>query len=153
MIRKVALAALLAGTFDLLANFLLWGLWKQVSPIRICQTIATGIYGQAAYDGGYVTAAVGVAAHFAIMLVMALVYSGVVGVSKWARDNWIVTAIVYGLILWAVMNYVVVPLSAAHRPGPWPLVLDLKLAFNLFCHVVLVGFVFALIFRRDEPSR
>lgn len=153
MIRKVALATLLAGTFDLIANFLLWGLWKQVSPIRICQTIATGIYGKAAYDGGYVTAAVGAAAHYAIMAVMAIGYYLVISLSKWARQNWGVTAVVYGLVLWAVMNYVVVPMSAAHRPGPWPLVPDVKLAFNLFCHIVLVGFVFALIFRSEGARR
>jgi len=153
MLRKVALATVLAGTFDLLANFLLWGLWKQVSPIRICQTIASGIYGKAAFDGGYVTAAVGVAAHYAIMAVMAIGYYLVISVSKWAQQNWVVTAIVYGLFLWAVMNYVVVPMSASHRPGPWPLVVDIKLAFNLFCHIVLVGFVFALIFRGEASRR
>ena len=153
MIRKVTLATVLAGTFDLAANFLLWGWWKQVSPVRICQTIASGIYGKAAFDGGYVTAAVGAAAHYAIMAVMAIGYYLVISLSTWARRNWAVTAVVYGLFLWAVMNYVVVPMSASHRPGPWPLVFDVKLAFNLFCHVVLVGFVFALVFRDDRVRR
>lgn len=152
MIRKLGLAALIAGTLDLVANFLLWGAWKQVPPIRICQTIASGIYGKAAYDGGYVTAAVGVVAHYAIMLVMAIGYYVIVSASKWARVHWGITAIVYGLILWAVMNYAVVPMSAAARPGQWPIVWDFKLAFNLFCHIGLVGFVFALIFR-NESSR
>ncbi len=153
MIRKLGLATAIAGTLDLVANFILWGAWKQVPPIRICQSIASGIYGKAAFDGGYVTAAVGVVAHFVIMLIMAIGYYVIVSLSKWARAHWGITAVVYGLVLWAVMNYAVVPMSAAARPYPWPIVWDVKLAFNLFCHIGLVGFVFALVFRRSESSR
>jgi hypothetical protein len=152
MIRKLGRAALIASVLDMGANFLLWGLWKDVSPVRICQVVASGIYGPAAFDGGYTTAAVGLVLEYFIVLGMALGYYALIATLPIARRLWGTTVIIYGVLLYVLMNYVVVPLSAAGRPIPWPIVWDFKLAFNVFCHIVLVVLPIALIVRRGEPS-
>ncbi len=153
MIRKLALAALIASILDMGANFLLWGLWKGVSPVRICQSVATGVYGKAAFDGGYTTALAGLALEYVIVLGMALGYYVMITVLPMARRHWGVAVVGYGIFLYIVMNYVVVPLSAAGRPVPWPIVWDFKFAFNLFCHIALVALPFALIFRGEASKR
>ncbi len=153
MIRKFALATFIAGTLDLVVNFLFWGLWKRFPSLRICQAVASGFFGKASFDGGYATAAVGVVTQYVIILGMAAGYYLLTRISGWARRHWGVSAVGYGLCLYIVMNYVVVPLSAADRPYPWPIVWDVKLAFNLFCHIVLVALPFAIVFSRDEAGR
>ncbi|WP_443751000.1 hypothetical protein [Asticcacaulis solisilvae] len=153
MIRRLGLAALIASVLDMGANFLLWGLWKGISPVRICQVVASGLYGKAAFDGGYVTALAGLALEYVIVLGMAAGYHVMILLVPWTRRHWGVAVVAYGLFLYIVMNYAVVPLSAAGRPYPWPIVWDVKLAFNLFCHIVLVVLPFALILRRDASKR
>ncbi len=150
MIRKVLLATVVAATLDMVANFLLWGLWKGISPQRICQAVATGLFGKASFDGGLVTAAAGLVAELVIVFFMAVGYLILIRVVPWARKHWGWGAVGYGLFLYVAMNYVVVPLSAAGRPLSWPLVWDFKLAFNVFCHIALVALPFALILREGS---
>ena len=151
-LRRIAAATVVAATLDLGANFILWGLWKQVSPIRICQTIATGIYGKAAFAGGWQTAFVGLVAHYLIMLGMAVVLYVALTILPILKRLWLLTAIGYGLALYGIMNYVVISLSANGKPGTWPPVWGVPLYFNLFCHIVLVALVLILMLRDKEDS-
>ena len=41
---------------------------RGVTPLRIAQSIASGLLGRAAFEGGYKTAALGVVLHFIIAL-------------------------------------------------------------------------------------
>ena len=147
--KTIGLAVLVAGTLDLVANFVLWGLWKQISPMRICQAVATGFFGKASFDGGWPTAMAGVVTQYCLVLIMAVVLYVAMTRIALLRRQWLLTALGYGLGLYIVMNYIVVPLSASGRPYPWPIVWDAKLAFNLFCHIVLIALTFVVIFRRQ----
>lgn len=151
MMGKLGLATVLAGTLDLVANFVLWGLWKGISPLHICQAVATGFYGKAAFDGGWVTGGIGLVTEYVLIFAMAAGYEAVIRLSPPARRHWGWTVVVYGLALYVVMNYAVVPMSAAGRPYPWPIVWDIKLAFNVFCHIALVALPFGLVLRGPAP--
>ncbi|KGQ19542.1 putative membrane protein [Lysobacter dokdonensis DS-58] len=114
---RVALGALAVGTFDLVFACAWWAVAAKVAPVRIFQSIAAGLYGDASFDGGVRTATIGVIAHYFIAACMVLAYALAASrLPTLIRFPWRWGA-AYGLVLYAAMNFVVVPLSAA---GPAP---------------------------------
>jgi uncharacterized membrane protein YagU involved in acid resistance len=131
----VALAAVAAGTLDILFAMVYWFVKAGTPPTRILQSVAAGLLGRGSFAGGLQTAAMGLALHFAIVAVMALVYYAIA--SKWRALNTrpLLFGALYGVVLYAAMQFVVVPLSAASPPpkdGMW-------VALGIVAHVVLVG--------------
>lgn len=59
-----------AGALDILYAFISWGL-RGVSPLVILRSVASGLLGRSAYQGGLPTAALGAGLHFAMTCVMA----------------------------------------------------------------------------------
>lgn len=142
--HAILAGGLVAGTLDILYAFLLWGL-RGASPVRILQSIASGLLGRAAYQGGAAAAALGGALHYLIACTMAAAYVlAATRIGTLARRPFLWGPL-YGLALYGVMNYVVVPLSAfpAPRRPPDPLTWITGLAV----HALLVGLPIALFAR------
>lgn len=141
-LRIVALGGLVAGTLDLLYICTLWGV-QGVGPMRILHSVAAGWLGRdAALAGGAPTAALGMLSHYGIAIVMASAYYAVARhVPALVRHPWRYGAL-YGVLLYAAMTYVVVPLSAAGN-GQWPQWRWINLA-HLAAHIWLVGVPCAL---------
>lgn len=110
------------GTLDIVFAIAFWSA-KGVGAIRIFQSIASGLLGKASYDGGAATAWLGAGLHYFIATMMVVVYF--VAARRWARlvRGPIARGLAYGLVLYGVMNFVVLPLSAAGMPTfdnvPW----------------------------------
>lgn len=137
------LAGLVAGTLDILYAMGFWAVLN-VPPQRILQSVSAGLLGRDAFAGGASTAALGLGLHYAIALVMAAVYAAAsVRVPRLRRHPWS-NGTVYGLLLFAAMNLVVLPLSAL-PPGPK---MPVWIACSVIAHVVLVGWPIALLVRR-----
>jgi len=124
MNRTLGTAALgggVGGLLDIIYAIVLWGFILGGSPLGILQSIASGILGPAAYDGGAGTAALGLALHFCIAFCMALAYVLAAQRLPVLTSRWLLMGFLYGFVLFAVMNFVVVPLSAiGWRPmKPW----------------------------------
>ncbi|GIL40280.1 hypothetical protein TMPK1_25170 [Rhodospirillales bacterium TMPK1] len=130
------LATLIAGTLDFLDVIVFYGIRNGTNPIRIPQSVATGLLGPASFQGGAATAALGTVLHFSIMFVAALVFFEIVRRVSLLTRSWPLTAIAFGLGMFCVMNYVVVPLSAASSSSN-PTVL--VVANQLFAHIVMCG--------------
>jgi hypothetical protein len=113
--RAVLLGTAVVGTLDLLDALIFFGL-RGVAPIRIPQSIAAGLLGPASFQGGAATAALGIALHFFIALVIVLVYHLAGRVLRILRQSPLVFGPVYGIGVYLVMNFVVLPLSAAGAP-------------------------------------
>lgn len=146
--RYVVAGGLVAGAFDIVYACGFWW-WKAgVPPRRIFQSVAAGLLGPASFEGGAATAALGLGLHFFNALVMSAVYYMVA--TRWPilRRRLVLCGAGYGLILYAVMNYGVVPLSAAGPGSKDPLWIALSVAV----HVLLVGIPIALITRRAHPA-
>lgn len=145
--RRIGFAALLAGTLDLVFACTWWGV-QGVSPLRIGQSIAAGVMGPASFQGGMATATLGAGLHYAIMLGMAAAYFLAARRLPALRTRPLACGALYGLLLYAVMNHVVVPLSAA-GPGPddtaWMLA-------SIAAHVLLVGIPIAWLARDARPA-
>jgi hypothetical protein len=58
--RVILIGGLIAGTLDILAAFIQSGL-RGVTPMRVLQAIASGLLGADSFQGGFATAALGLA--------------------------------------------------------------------------------------------
>jgi hypothetical protein len=135
----IFLGGAVAGLLDITYACTVWAL-KGVAPERILQSIAAGLLGPAAFDGGAAIALLGLALHFSMTILMALVFT--LGSLKLAtlRARPIIWGLIYGAAVFCVMRYVVVPLSASPLGFPkWPSSL-----VELGAHMVFVGLPIAL---------
>lgn len=105
------LGGLVAGTVDIGAASLINGR----SPVFIGQIIAGGLLGKASLEGGMRTAALGVALQWAMSIIIAAIYVLASTRLDALRRNWLLFGVLYGIPVYFVMEYVVVPLSAWHR--------------------------------------
>jgi hypothetical protein len=137
--RAILWGGLLAGVLDIGAAFAVYGL-RGATPVRILQSIAAGLLGVAAFQGGLGTAALGALLHFVIAFGAAAVYYA--ASRKWrVLVQWpVVAGLLYGVGVYLFMNYVVVPLSAVPKR---PFVLGLA-AIILVVHMLFVGLPIAL---------
>jgi hypothetical protein len=110
-LRAILLGGLIAGTLDIAAAFIQAGL-RDTSPVRVLKAIASGVLGSGAFEGGAATAALGLLLHFVIAFGAAAVYVGVSRKLKSLLEQPVVCGVVYGAVVWSVMNLVVLPLSA-----------------------------------------
>lgn len=149
MLRRahpILLGGLLAGALDIAAAFAMS--WPQVRPMRVLQSIASGLLGRPAYQGGAATAALGLALHFTIALSAAALYYA--ASRRWGalRTRWVACGVAYGVVVYLVMNLVVLPLSRiGFRRPAWSTV-----ALLLVIHMVCVGLPIAWAARdRSRP--
>ena len=142
--QPIFLGGLIAGTLDLTAACVYSWLRGSVSPIRVFQFIASGVLGTDSFTGGAKTAVLGVALHF-------LIATGATAVFYFASRAWffliehpIVAGLLYGIPVYAFMNFVVLPLSQIQqRPQPLSARI-INLVILMFC----IGLPIALIVRR-----
>lgn len=157
MIRKIALATLVAGMLDIISAFYFAGRAGK-SPADVLHFVASGPFGDHALHGtGWAIA--GLAVHFAIMAVMAAAY--VIFAPNFPalyNKPW-VAGLLYGLLLWAIMYWIVRPLRwpAMALPAAWNGMSSGKVAYSignaLFSHCILVGLPIAFIARMGGGAR
>ena len=110
-LQAILLGGLIAGTVDIGAASLINGR----SPVFIGQIIAGGLLGKASLEGGMRTAALGVVLQWAMSIIIAAIYVLASTRLDALRRSWLLFGVLYGIPVYFVMEYVVVPLSAWHR--------------------------------------
>jgi hypothetical protein len=112
----IVLTGLLAGILDISAAMIKFYIDTGKGPAPIFKYIASGVFGKEAFSGGSNMISWGVVFHFCIAMtftiVLFLVYPWL---SKWIKNKFLI-GILYGLIIWVIMNRIVVPLSGTPRP-------------------------------------
>jgi hypothetical protein len=144
----VLAGGLVAGTLDIAYACLFWALKCGVPMRRIFQSVAAGLLGKASFEGGAATAALGLGLHLLIATAMSVTYYLVARrwPILWQRP--LLCGAGYGLLLYAIMNDVVVPLSAAGPGSKDPLWIGLSVAV----HALLIGIPIALFTRRAQQG-
>lgn len=107
-LTAIALGGIIAATLDIGAAMLISG----ASLTRILHFIASGLIGKAAFDGGVATAALGLALQELMGLIIAAIFVLASLPAPALRKAWVSAGLAYGVVIYAVMNYVVMPLSA-----------------------------------------
>jgi hypothetical protein len=112
--REFVIAALtggiIAGTIDIGAACLISGR----SVPHVLDAIAGGLLAEEAFAGGARTAFLGGILQELMGILIAAVFAGAAQVLPPLRRRWIMAGVAYGVVIFFVMNYVVVPLSAWH---------------------------------------
>ena len=139
-------AGLGGGALDILAAVTIYpAAYPGLTPMRVLQSVAAGVQGAAAREGGWASAFLGLGLHFVIALVFGLVLAAAMARLEISRRLWPLTGLVYGVSVYFFMQKIVLPLSqVVMGSGP-----DLKsMAIGLAIHVFIFGIPSAFIARR-----
>lgn len=137
-VLAIAVGGLVAGTLDLTQACILFG-WD------IPRTIAAGLLGPKALQGGVGTYLLGVLLHFFIACSAAAIYYSASRRLTFLKDHPLVCGLFFGAAVEEVMSLVVLPLSALHARGPYELQ---DLIQGLLVHMVVVGLPISYSVRR-----
>jgi hypothetical protein len=109
--REVACGGVIIAIGDVMFAATLWFSWSTQGLTRLFQTIAVGVLGKASLDGGVPTALLGAGLHLCMATLFVIIYTLVARRAPGVlRKPWTYGAL-YGVLLYAVMNFVVMPLS------------------------------------------
>jgi uncharacterized membrane protein len=119
MATKTALTVLaiglFAGTLDI-ADALIFNVLRGITPVMVLQYIASGLIGAASFRGGPATAGLGLVLHYLIALSWTTLFyiaSRKVGI---LTQRPILSGLLYGAVIYLVMNFVVLPASGVPHP-------------------------------------
>ena len=113
----IFVGGLIVGVLDMLYAILVY---SPQNPIRVPQTIASGVLGVKSYSGGAQTAVLGVVLHFVIALSAATVYYIASRRLEILVHRAVLLGFLYGALVYLFMHLIVVPLSAAPKGHmPW----------------------------------
>lgn len=136
-IPAIFVGGLIVGVLDLAYAIIVYSPGK---PIRVPQTIASGLLGPSSFKKGLASAALGILLHFLIALIAATVYYLASRKLKILIDHFVLFGLLYGATVYAFMHLVVLPLSAVPH-GHTPLAYR---AAEFFEHWLCVGLPIAL---------
>lgn len=115
-VKAVLLVTAIAGTLDIVAAHLHTWAASGKFPTTMLKAIAGGALGrERAMQGGVGTMALGLSFHFFISFAFTLLFFLLLPRVAMLRKNRYAVGTAYALFTWAVMSYIVLPLSAL----PW----------------------------------
>jgi hypothetical protein len=136
-------AGITAGVLDITAAFVTWAP-QGIKPVQILRGIASGLLGPKSFDGGWQTAVLGAVLHFLIAFSAAAVFYGASRKLMFLTRRPILSGALYGIAVYLFMYWVVMPLSAYHRP---PFSVSATIV-AIITHIVCVGLPISLVVRR-----
>jgi len=111
--KPILKAGFIAGVLDLSAAMVTYMIISTgKNPVNILNYIASGVFGkETAYSGGWSMAVLGLIFHFIIAMIWAILFYVLYPYfNKMVKNKWL-AGILYGILVWIIMNRVVVPLS------------------------------------------
>lgn len=137
MLKAILWGGLVASTLDVFAASLI----AFVSPLLILRFIAAGLLGPGVIKGGLDISSIGLLLQWLMGLIIATIYVVAARRLAWMRRDWRLTGLAYGVVVYFVMTYVVLPLSALHHWTPFDLKgFLLNLAAMLLFALIVAGF-------------
>src|SRR5262245_44960632 len=145
--RTIVTAGLVVGVLDISSAFVIWWL-RAVGARRGLQGIAAGLLGANSYEGGMVTAGLGLALHFLVAFVVVSIFFLASRKIEFLTLHPVVSGVLYGIGVYVVMYWFVLPTvfpTFRHRVGN-----DL---LGVAIHISLIGLPCALIVPRySQPT-
>ena len=134
-ISAVLLGGSIAAALDIIFA-ISFAAYNGVAPVRLLQTVASGLLGAAAFTGGVPVAAMGLVLHFVMSLLWAGAFLLLATTVPALTLNPLVSGIVFGAFVFLAMRLVVLPLSAF----PYPVTFKpLATVLDLLSHTLLFG--------------
>jgi hypothetical protein len=145
-VHATVLAGLAGGAADILSAFVIY---RPATPVRILQSVASGAQGEAAFEGGLTSAALGLTAHFLIAIAFAAAFVFAAGPAPVLLRRPLLSGPAFGVVVYGFMNAVVVPLSLAPpRSDPPPDMIGLGLLAHVLFGLALAFTASRLLARR-----
>jgi hypothetical protein len=156
-LRPILYAGAVVGVLDITAACIHAYAAHAFGPVRVLKGVAGGLLGRSALEGGFATAALGLAMHFTMALTMTTIFYALSQRFPLPQKLGGVVAVglLYGAAVFAVNNFGTAPLLSWVRslylhtpilfkpPMGWP-----QLVIHLFC----VGLPIALVMHRYAPA-
>lgn len=143
-VQAIVAGGLAAAVLDAMDALVAYKLAYGMSPLVIYQFVASGLLGKAAYGGGATAALLGLGVHFLVAFTAATVFVLASERLPALRRGAVGWGLAFGVGVFAVMSFVVIPLSRIGPSVP-PLAL---VANGVLGHAFLVGLPIALAARR-----
>lgn len=145
LLQTILLGGLCAGALDITAACTNGYLRNGSSPLRIFQSVAGGWFGRDTFQGGWKTAAIGLATHFLIATIWTMMFALASTKLSLLTQYALPLGALYGIFVYLFMYAVVLPLSAWHSQffnQPASAILT-----GVLIHIFCVGIPIALVTR------
>jgi hypothetical protein len=147
LFKAILLGGCIAAVLDILDPILFFYLRNHIAPVRIPQSVASGLLGRSAFSGGINTALLGLALHFFITFVWTTGFVLAARAMPFLSQHPVRSGLLYGALIYIVMNYLVLPHSHVSPSRPTtPVLIN-----GIFAILVLVGLPISLCNRRFAP--
>ena len=144
ILGPILIGGVLAAALQLGAA-LIQGNIRGTAPMQVMQYVASGLLGVSAFEGGVRTATIGVVTQLVIAIGAAAMFVMLGHAAPVLRKRWVVAGVVYGAVVWSVMNLIVLPASLTPFP---PRHTPASVALGLAIHICCVGLPIAWVARR-----
>ncbi|MCL1634423.1 hypothetical protein M2650_07230 [Luteimonas sp. SX5] len=147
-LSALLMGGIVLGTLDIAFAYAFW-ISKGATVAGIFRSIAAGVLGDASRQGGAAAAWLGAGLHYFIATMMVAAYYLAARTYPALVQRPVAFGLPYGLVLYAAMNFVVLPLSAAGMAkfdnAAW-------IASSIFMHAVF-GVICAVFARKALAAR
>ena len=147
--RAILLAGFVAGLLDITAAIISFYINRHTGPTKMFQYIASAALGPDAYSGGMGTAALGLLFHFMVAYIFTIIFFFLYPRLHLVSKNAIIVGLLYGIVVWAAMNLLVVPLSKVQAAPFKTKSVIISMLILMFC----IGLPIALIAHRFYSRR
>jgi len=143
-IKLILLTGLLVGSLDIISAFVDYYIARGGNPFIVLRFIASGIFRNTALTGSGIMYFWGLLFHFIIAYSFTFLFYFIYPKINLIRLNPFLTALLYGLFIWAIMNMVIVPLVFS-QPWHYNGIKTIKAALIL---IVMIGLPLSFIMRK-----
>lgn len=116
-VKILLLAGLLVGSLDILAAFTDYYINTGKGPEGVLRYIASGVFDKTAFSGSSTMILWGLLFHYIIAVSFTILFYLLYSKTKFLPGNPFLSAFFYGIFIWAVMRFIVLPLSNVPLAG------------------------------------
>jgi hypothetical protein len=147
LLRLSVIGGIITGLLHIIVQVgIVFGLIVKSPFISSLQYLVSGAMGNAAFTGGLTTALLGLILELIMTIIIAGVFIFSADRISLLRRHIIVSSLLYGVGVFIVMNFIVLPLSAAPAlPAP-PMWLFIEIILE---HILLIGLPLGILLQRN----
>ncbi|MFT3910833.1 MAG: hypothetical protein QM737_15555 [Ferruginibacter sp.] len=149
-ISKTVKAGLLVGTLDISAAFIQYYIKNGKNPLNVLTFISSAVFGPAAFSRGDEMKVWGLLFHFGVAYSFTCFFFLVFPKLYRILKNKIVIAILYGPFMWAVMQYIVLSLTAAPKITPTLQSATIAILILIFCIAIPLSYIAGKYYRNKK---
>jgi hypothetical protein len=148
--RRVLAIGLFAGTLDI-AGALIFNVLRGITPEMLLQYIASGLIGAACFHGGLVSTGLGLVLHYLIALGWTILFYIASREIAILTRRPILSGLIYGDVIYLVMNFVILPVSNVSRPKSTTTIA--ALVNGVLAVMLCIGLPVSVLTSRYQPTR